>query len=56
MGITNTKAVFLRQRKYGIEWTGARYAIDIRTKDYVRKLLKIGEELNVEIDKALAKR
>ena len=44
------KGVFLRQREYGIDWPGARYDIEGGIQDYTEKLLKIGEELGVQIE------
>jgi len=50
MAVTTIRGIFLRQRKYGIDWPGARYDIENHIQDYTEKLLKIGKELGVQIE------
>ena len=50
MATPKVLGVFLRQREYGIDWPGARYDIEGGIQDYTEKLLKIGEELGVQIE------
>jgi len=50
MAVTSIRGIFLRQRKYGIDWPGARYDIESHIQDYTENLLKIGKELGVQIE------
>jgi hypothetical protein len=50
MLLTTVKAIFLEQRKYGIDWPGARYDLEGAIQEYTHELSKIGQELGVHID------
>jgi len=50
MVTATVKGLFLRQRAYGICWPGNRYDTEGHIQEYTEKLLKIGEELGVNIE------